>query len=1165
MVAFQCFHSTDVPRQNDSLSMAELTQTLDRSSANILIVDDHAAVRAGMRNLISSRAGWNICGEASNGEQAVSLALRLKPSVIVMDISMPGIDGLEATRRIREQLPAVEVLIVSQHDAEHVVCEAQRAGARGFVVKSHLSADLLPALEAAMRHSSRVSAPVSKVWQGAASSTRPTKEKPFIDPGPHDDLDLMSGGGEMGALMRSYDWSGSSFGPVSSWPQSLRTALRICLDSRFPIAIWWGPDLRLLYNDAWKPALGTSKHPQALGAPAAEVWSDVWDTIGPMLESVMRTGQAMSENDQLLLFDRDGYVEETYWTHSYSAIRLSTGEVGGVFSAVHEMTDRVLGARRLKTLREVADQVVQAKNDTDACTLAMQTIVRNPADCPFAMIFLRDGAGAVRTAASFDADRNAPVTVALLGGGNPWAVKKTLESGVTQVFTVIEPGSMPAAPYGDRCKEAISIPIHDGNRQPIGVVTIGISPYRKLDAAYRDFFESLAKNLSANIINARAYELERKLRIDAERLASIVASSDDAIVSKDLNGIIKSWNKSAERMFGYTAQEAIGKHITLIIPQDRRDEEADILARLRRGERVDHFQTVRVRKDGTRLDISLSISPIRDSTGRVIGASKVARDITAQRRVEHTLREHRERFELIAQASQIGFWFCDLPFDKLIWDNRVKEHFGLPPEADVTIEDFYARLHPEDRERTRQAINASIENDEPYDLEYRTVAPDGRVRWIRATGRTVYDVAGHPKSFDGLTLDITERKQAEERERKITADTVAATAKFRAVFEQTTVFAGIMTKEGVLVDANKLSLDKCGYTADEVLGRPFWETKWWRNSQESQEKIRAATPLVARGVPYRETLHYYWADGTERLVDFALYPILDEHNNVIFLHPTGVDITDQKRAEEHSRRLAETLEAEVQARTAELENRNLEVLRQSELLREFSRRMLQAQDEERRRIARELHDSAGQTLTVLGMNLAQLVQKAGRSAPELATAAELIQQSIQQLHREIRTTSYLLHPPLLDENGLASALEWYVQGLVERSEMDIKLSTSEDLGRLPRDMELAVFRLVQECLTNIHRHSGSKTASIRIWRDTDRLAVEVRDRGKGMSKEKLAEIQSQGSGVGIRGMRERLRQFDGNLHIDSDRSGTRVFVTIPFLKSAIPKEQSGSEPLQAAV
>jgi len=230
-------------------------------------------------------------------------------------------------------------------------------------------------------------------------------------------------------------------------------------------------------------------------------------------------------------------------------------------------------------------------------------------------------------------------------------------------------------------------------------------------------------------------------------------------------------------------------------------------------------------------------------------------------------------------------------------------------------------------------------------------------------------------------------------------------------------------------------------------------------------------------------------------------------------------------------------------------------------LRNLSQRLLQTQDEERRRIARELHDSAGQTLTVLAMNLAQFVQEAARSAPSLATDAEAIQETVQQLNREIRTASYLLHPPLLDENGLSSALAWYVQGLVERSSLEVTLDISPDLGRLPRDMELAIFRLVQECLTNIHRHSDSKTASIQITRDERLVEVNIRDSGKGMSPSKLAEIQSQGSGVGIRGMRERLRQFHGTLRIESDSSGTRISATIPLPES----EENGVEPMRAAV
>ena len=199
------------------------------------------------------------------------------------------------------------------------------------------------------------------------------------------------------------------------------------------------------------------------------------------------------------------------------------------------------------------------------------------------------------------------------------------------------------------------------------------------------------------------------------------------------------------------------------------------------------------------------------------------------------------------------------------------------------------------------------------------------------------------------------------------------------------------------------------------------------------------------------------------------------------------------------------------------------------------------------------------------MNLAQLVRKTGRTVPELATEAETIQEMVQQLHRDIRTTAYLLHPPLLDENGLYSALSWYTQGLVERSSLEITLDISQDFGRLPRDIELVVFRLVQECLTNIHRHSGSKTANIRIAREDRQIVVEILDRGQGMSAQRLAEIQSGGSGVGIRGMRERLSQFKGEMRIESDNTGTRILVSIPVSKSAAVEDEPTAKSLQAAV
>jgi two-component system, NarL family, sensor kinase len=269
-------------------------------------------------------------------------------------------------------------------------------------------------------------------------------------------------------------------------------------------------------------------------------------------------------------------------------------------------------------------------------------------------------------------------------------------------------------------------------------------------------------------------------------------------------------------------------------------------------------------------------------------------------------------------------------------------------------------------------------------------------------------------------------------------------------------------------------------------------------------------------------------------------------------------VTGRKEAEENFRKFAQTLDAEVRARTRELQE-------QSNQVRDLSWRLLRSQDEERRHIARELHDSAGQTLTVLGISLAQLAQKTGRNAPELATEAEQIQETVQQLHREIRTTSYLLHPPLLDESGLYSAISWYLQGLLERSGLEVQLDISKEFGRLPRDMEFLIFRLVQECLTNIHRHSESEIASIRIVREPNQIVLDIRDQGKGMSPARLAEIQSGRSGVGIGGMRERLRQFEGTMDIESDSSGTRIFATIPLPKGASPEAQSTAEPLRVSV
>ncbi len=212
---------------------------------------------------------------------------------------------------------------------------------------------------------------------------------------------------------------------------------------------------------------------------------------------------------------------------------------------------------------------------------------------------------------------------------------------------------------------------------------------------------------------------------------------------------------------------------------------------------------------------------------------------------------------------------------------------------------------------------------------------------------------------------------------------------------------------------------------------------------------------------------------------------------------------------------------------------------------EFVSRLQTVQDDERKRIARELHDSAGQLLAAMGMNSAIVQSQAHRLDPNGARAVLDNTILLEQVSSEIRTISYLLHPPLLDVAGLASALRWYVDGFSERSNIKVELQLPADLGRLPAEIEIAIFRIVQECLTNIHRHSGSATASIRLRQEGSNFNIEVQDRGKGIPADKRRELIEWGrGGVGFGGMRERLRQLGGTLEIQSEGNGTVVCATL---------------------
>jgi signal transduction histidine kinase len=265
------------------------------------------------------------------------------------------------------------------------------------------------------------------------------------------------------------------------------------------------------------------------------------------------------------------------------------------------------------------------------------------------------------------------------------------------------------------------------------------------------------------------------------------------------------------------------------------------------------------------------------------------------------------------------------------------------------------------------------------------------------------------------------------------------------------------------------------------------------------------------------------------------------------------EILERKRAEHELRIAHDDLEKRVTERTLELQQKNVQIQKQAarleaanQGLRELSARLLHVQDEERRRIARDLHDSTGQVLVLLSMNLSALQQQATAVDPAIGKAVCESLEIVNQVTDELRTISYLLHPPLLDEMGLLSAVQWFADGFEQRSGIKVNLELDPEFKRTSRDLETAIFRVVQESLTNIHRHAESPTATIRLKQSGDRVTLEIEDAGKGIPAEKLSEITSVGlAGVGLRGMRERIENFHGAFDITSSEKGACIRVSIP--------------------
>lgn len=607
---------------------------------------------------------------------------------------------------------------------------------------------------------------------------------------------VLRGGGEMGALMRRTDWARTALGPVEAWPQSLRLAVSLLLESRFPMYLAWGPEYVQLYNDGYRPILGATKHPAAMGGRSADTFAESWHIIGPMFEGVRR-GVATGAEDWMLPLDRDGYLEECFFTFSYSPVRDESGEVGGVHVTVVETTARVLAARRLRALHALAEGVGGATTAEEACVRAGRVLEDHGHDLPFALLYLVSEDGKTpRLVARTGLPDGAPAS-------DVWPLDAVARGGEGQTVTELGArfGALPGGAWPEPSHTAVVLPIgRPGTDRSYGVMVAGVSPRRELDAEYGDFLARVAGTVATAISDAQA--LQEKGR-RAEEARAVAEQERARLYSHFMQapfpiGLVRGSahtfelaNESALRVWGKTPAivgkpileampELIGQPFVGYLDEVLRTgiayEGNEALARIARG------------PSGALEDVYFNFvySPLRARGGEIEGVLICGFEVTAQvlarREVERALAEAARLNQELHEADALSRKLVDnLP--ELAWWARADGHIDFYNKrwydyTGTTFEQMqgwgWAKVHdPSMIDEVTTRWQRSIATGERFEMTFPLRGADGAYSWFLTRIEPLRDAEGRVVRWIGTNTNVNAQRETQKTTEALLAEVSA--------------------------------------------------------------------------------------------------------------------------------------------------------------------------------------------------------------------------------------------------------------------------------------------------------------------------------------------------------------------------------------------------------